>query len=46
MESLSKKPQQADGASNLQRSRAAGLMTLAAFVRWMPRIRLTHCPQE
>ncbi len=45
-EEKSKTPQQADGASNLQRSRVAGYLTLAAFIKWMLCIRLTHCSQE
>ena len=32
--SKSNTPQQADGASNLQRSRAAGYLTLAAFAKY------------
>ena len=42
----SKTPRQTDGASSLQHGRAAGFLTLAAFVKPMLCIRLTHCPQE
>ena len=35
------------GASNLQRSRAAEYLTLAAFAKWTCKhVRLAHCPRE